>query len=69
MRALPNRSHLPERTKTGGPNYLIGPDCAGHAVAGFALSLVSHDQRYTGRAPFLVAELLSMKHNLVRGHM
>ena len=20
--------HLSERTKTGGPNYLIGPDCA-----------------------------------------
>ena len=23
--------HLPERTKTVGPNYCIGPDCAGHA--------------------------------------
>ena len=24
--------HLPEQAKTGGPNYCIGPDCAGHAL-------------------------------------
>ena len=24
--------HLPEQTKTGGPNYRIGPDCAGHVL-------------------------------------